>query len=272
MEKLIPVKKVLFFLFLLFFQLSILAQNPSSGFIIGGNIGISKIFNEVTPEFKPIINEFNHQAGIIFEPELDKLLGKHFEVGTSFTVSSLKGKTDNPQFSAEGYHPAMKDPITEPVQYKTNLMGQKFYGGFYFRSFEKIDKPFMPEPFIRLGGGYFYYQSDFSYQDPALGTIFGKGVEGYTDLTTGVFFGTAGLKMYITSSIFVNASYTFNYVRYDFLDAVHNYTADGIRDRDNPDIRGIYSDIKVGIFYQIGGKDSKNGRNTSSGNNLPFSK
>lgn len=268
----IPVKKLLFVLVLATFQFGVRAQNPAGGVIFGANIGTSKIFNEVTPDFKPIINEFNHQAGFIFEPELSKLLGNHFEIGTSFGVSTLKGKTDNPQFSAEGHHPAMLDPITEPVKYKTKLMGQKFYFGYYFRSFSKIDKSFKLEPFLRMGAGYFYYTSDFSYQDPALGTIFGKGVEGYTDLTTGVFFGTAGLKMYLNPKVFLNASYTFNYVRYDFLDAVHNYNAEGYRDRTTPDIRGIYSDIKFGIFYQFGNRGVKSGKTGTPGAYLPFSK
>lgn len=259
-------KKFLLVATFIIYHFVLLAQTPSSGLIVGVNIGSSKVITEMYPDFTTV-NEFNHLPGLIVEPELNKLFGKHFEIGTSFAYSNLKGETDNPQFSAEGHHPAMIDPndptnmntITEPVRYNTRLMGEKFYFGYYFRSFEKINKSFMPEPFLRVGGGYFYYWSDFAYQDPALGTIFGKGVEDYTDLTTGVIFTTAGLKMYITPVLFMNVSATFNYVRYDFLDAVHNYNNEGYRDRTNPDVRGIYSDFKIGFFYQIRGKKARQG-------------
>ncbi len=250
----------------------VLAQAPASGIIIGGNIGTSKVLTEITPDFHSI-NEFEHHPGMLFEPEIGKLFGNHFEAGTSFTVSSFSGKNDDTQFSATGYHAAMKDLLDEPVKYNTSLMGQKFYFGYYFRSFSKIDKPYMVEPFVRLGGGYFYYTSEFSYQDPELGTIFGKGVQGYTDLTTGILFTAAGIKMYLNPSLFINSSVSLNYVHYDFLDAVHNYTPDGYRDSSTPDVRGLYTDIKIGIFYQINRKGTKSGRaGTGPGVYLPFSK
>jgi len=271
MVKQIPVKKLLLLFTFILFQISMLAQTPASGIIVGGNIGISKVLTEIYPDFTTV-NEFDHQPGLILEPELNKLFGKHYEIGTSFTIASLKGKTDDPQFSAEGFHSAMMDPITEPVHYKTTLMGQKFYFGFYFNSFEKIDKPFKIEPFVRLGGGYFYYTSEFGYQDPELGVIFGKGVEGYTDLTTGVLFLSGGIKMYITPNLFINTTLAFNYVRYDFLDAVHNYNAEGYRDNRNPDVRGIYADFKIGLFYQFTAKGVKSGKTGTPGAYLPFSK
>lgn len=264
-------KKILILFSILFFHLHLLSQNPSKGVIVGGGIGISGVVTEVYPDFTTV-NEFNHLPGLLIEPELNKLFGQHFELGTSFSVASLRGKTDNPQFSAEGYHGAMVDPIIEPVQYKTTLMGQKFYFGYYFKSFEKINQPFIPEPFVRVGAGYFYYTSEFSYQDPALGTIFGKGVEGYLDLTTGVLFLSGGMKMYLSPNIFINTSLTANYVRYDFLDAVHNYTADGYRDNRNPDVRGIYADLKIGIFYQFTAKGVRSGKTGTSDAYLPFSK
>jgi len=262
------VKKLFLLSSLILSHIILLAQSPKGGVIIGSNIGTSMILTEVSPDFSTRVNEFNHQPGFIFEPELNKLIGNHLEVGTTFTLTFLKGKTDNPEFSAEGFHVSMINPITEPVQYKTRLMGQRFYLGYYFRSFEKINHPYEIEPFIRGGGGYFYYLSDFSYQDPDLGVIFGKGVNGYATLTTSVFFGTAGVKMYLSPNIFVNSSFTVNYVTYDFLDAVHNYNELGERS----DYRGIYADFKIGIFYQFTAKGVKSGRTGTPGAYLPFSK
>lgn len=270
MAKQITVKKILLLFSVLLIQINLLAQSPATGVIIGGSMGTSKVLTEVYPDFTKV-NEFNHLPGLLYEPELNKLFGRHYEIGTSFTIASLKGKTDDPQFSAEGYHGAMYEPITEPVQYKTTLMGQKFYFGFYFKPFDKIDQLFKTEPFVRVGGGYFYYTSEFSYQDPEQGTIFGKGVEGYTDLTTGLLFLSGGLKMYISPNFFINTTFTANYVRYDFLDAVHNYTAEGYRDNRNPDVRGIYADFKIGIFYQFTAKGVKSGKTGVRDAYLPFS-
>ncbi len=263
-----PVKNVLLLCSLILMQFNLLAQSPKGGVIVGGNIGSSMILSEVSPDFSTRVNEFNHQPGFIFEPELNKLIGNHLEVGTTFTLTFLNGKTDDPDFSAEGFHTAMKYDITEPVQYNTRMMGQKFYLGYYFRSFEKINRPYQIEPFIRAGGGYFYYLSDFSYQDPDLGVIFGKGVQDYATLTTAVFFGTAGIKTYISPNVFINSSITVNYVTYDFLDAVHNYDEFGERN----DYRGIYADFKIGIFYQFTAKGVKSGRTGTPGAYLPFSK
>ncbi len=66
----------------------------------------------------------------------------------------------------------------------------------------------------------------------------------------------------------MNISYSRNYVPYDFLDVVYNYNSDGSR----TDMNGVYSEIKIGFFFQSIGKGKKG---TSLGNrkkaNLPFS-
>jgi hypothetical protein len=257
-------------LFLLLIRLAALAQNPSSGIIFGLNAGASRLVTEFSSGFKESVTEFDNKAGFAADLEVSKLLFNHFEVGTSINLANLKGDTDDPQFSAEGLHFQMMEDIVDPVEYINQLVGQKFFAGYYFRSFSKIKETWQPEPFIRAGIGYIHYSAELRYQDPALGLIFGKGIEGYDyNLSTLLYSITAGVKVYAASNFFINTTYTLNYTNYDFLDVVHNYSSDGTFG----DFNGIYSEFKVGIFFQTKGKGN---RSASSGarnaTSLPFAR
>ena len=72
-------------------------------------------------------------------------------------------------------------------------------------------------------------------------------------------------------------SVDFNVVKYDFLDVVHNYDDNGNR----MNITGLYSEVKIGIFYNSSksgsnsgspgkGKTRKKGKGSNRYNNLPF--
>lgn len=84
-----------------------------------------------------------------------------------------------------------------------------------------------------------------------------------------VLFLSAGIKSYLNPNFFVNTTFTCNYTNYDFLDGVYNYHADGTR----ADLRGIYSELKIGLYFQSnGGSGSKTHRAGNNRNPLPFSR
>jgi len=265
------VKKITFITILLITHLIVFSQNPTSGIIIGTKAGVSKLVTEVSSDFKEHITEFDNKPGFAIDLEVSKLLLRHWEIGTDVDLTNLKGDTDNPDFSAEGIHYKMKNPIEDPVEYSNRLIGQKFFIGYYFRSFENIATTWMPEPFLRAGIGYIQYAVDLKYKDPELGTIFGKGTGEYADLSTSsmVLFLSAGVKSYISPNFFVNTTFTCNYTNYDFLDGVYNYNSDGTRS----DLRGIYTELKLGFYFQSNGsgKGSRRGKSNMR-NPHPFSR
>lgn len=264
-------KKINILTFLLLIYSTAFAQDPTSGIIIGTKIGVSKMITEITPDFKEHLTEFDHKPGLAIDLEISKLLPNHWEIGTDIYLSNLRGENDNPDFTAEGFHYRMKDPIDDPVEYANRLMGQKFFVGYYFRSFENTSALFIPEPFLRAGIGYIQYGVEVKYQDPELGSIFGKGTGDFTNLSTSsmLFFLSAGVKSYLSPNFFVNTTVSCNYTNYDFLDGVYNYYSDGTR----ADLRGIYTELKIGLYFQTNGS-GKSHRHIkgSSADPLPFSR
>ncbi|MDX8339313.1 hypothetical protein SLH46_08985 [Draconibacterium sp. IB214405] len=256
-----------------------LAQHPNAGLIIGVNLGMAKVNTELTPDFTKIPNEFDHKMAPAFSIELSKLIANHFEIGTDVHLTYLKGETYDPQFSAEGIHPAMLLPISDPVEYRTQLFGQKFFVGYYFRKFDYFTRPMRLEPFIRAGLGYSSYTSKFSYIDaPGDELIFGKntGAFNYWNLTKSLYFVSAGIRTYQSRHLIINTSIALNYSPYDFLDAVHNYNNDignsEYNRRTDYDIRGLYTEFKIGIFYhsnELGKHKSRKGKYNQPV--LPFS-
>jgi len=265
------VKKTTITILLFLVQLIAFTQNPTSGIIIGTKIGTSKLVTEVTPDFKEHLTEFDNSPGLAIDLEVSKLLFRHWEIGMDVNLTNLNGDTDNPDFTAEGIHYKMKDPIEDPVEYSNRLIGQKFFIGYYFRSFKNISTTWMPEPFLRAGIGYIQYGVELEYKDPELGSIFGKGAGDYNNLSTSsmVLFLSAGVKSYISPNFFVNTTLTCNYTNYDYLDGVYNYYTDGTR----ADLRGIYTELKFGFYFQSNGsgKGSKRGKSQMA-NPLPFSR
>lgn len=263
-------KKLAFSAFAITISIFAAAQNPPSGIIVGVKVGPSKMLTEISSDFSETLSEFDHKSGLAADIEISKLLFNHFEVGSSLNYSTLQGSTDNPQFTAIGNHHSLPTMPTEPVEYHNRLLGQKFFVGYYFRNFSEINRSYIPEPFLRAGIGYTDYAVELKYKNPESGSIFGKGTGKYDmiKLSTVIYHITAGLKTYITPQFFMNISYSLNYVPYDFLDGVYNYNSDGSR----AEMNGLYSEIKLGFFFQSIGNGK---RNNSSGKrrtgSLPFS-
>jgi hypothetical protein len=250
------------------------AQNFSnSGINFGAKIGVSKLLGEIPYGFSEIINEFDNKVGFASAFEISKYLSPHWEIGTEIGYSVLNGNTFSPDFSAEGLQAGIPAEIADPVEYKNKLFGQNFFFRYFF-------KPAFSEsafvPFIHAGGGYLNYNSIFKYIDASKDDLlFGKGSEGYTKLSTPVFLLGTGFKTPLSSHLYLLTSIDFNMVNYDFLDVMHNYSNDGNR----LELIGLYTEFKIGIFYNInksdGNKNKENrnkNRGSSSAGYLPFAR
>ncbi len=250
------------------------SQNFSeSGINLGVKVGGSKLLGEIPYDFSQIIHEFDNKTGVATSFEISKDISLRWEIGAEIGYSNLNGNTNSPEFSAEGNHAGTPLEINDPVEYSNKLFGANLLSRYYFNK-NKTESVLIP--FVCFGGGFLNYTSKFKYIDaPDNELIFGKGEEGYTKLSTPVFFLGTGLKSSLSSKFHVIASIGFNFVNYDFLDVVHNYDSLGNR----LGLSGLYSEFKAGIFYTIGVSGSKSkGKNINklSGSPgrgyLPFSK
>ena len=250
------------------------SQNFSeSGINTGVKAGGSKLLGEIPYDFSQIINELENKTGFATSFEISKYISPRWETGAEIGYTNLNGSTNSPDFSAEGFQYSMPDDLIGPVEYINELFVQDFFFRYFFTP-ANTESAFVP--YIRFGGGLLSYFSKFKYIDaPGDELIFGKGKEGYTKLSTPVFFLGTGFKSTISSRIYMVTSIDFNVVNYDFLDVVHNYGPAGNR----IDLAGLYAEFKIGFFYTAGkpggkSKDkSKNKNPGSSGSNyLPFSR
>jgi hypothetical protein len=250
------------------------SQNFSeSGINLGIKVGGSRLLGEMPYDFSQIINEFENKTGFATSFEISKYISPRWEIGAEIGYANLNGSTNSPEFSAEGNHAGTPLEINNPVEYINNLFEVNILSCYFFKQ-ANAESAFIP--FVRFGGGLLNYFSKFRYIDaPVDELIFGKGKEGYTKLSTPVFFLGTGFKSTLSSKFYVVTSFEFNFANYDFLDVVHNYDYSGNR----IDLLGIYTEFKVGIFYTTGisaGKSKGKGKNKNSGSSgsdyLPFSR
>lgn len=230
---------------------SAFTQKFYDGINIGVKAGTSKLEKEMESVFSGTVNEFTHSYGLAYDIEVSKYFGNHWEIGIEGGVTLLRGSTDSPQFSAEGYHHSMPEPITDPVEYENNLLSQKIFGSYYFRNLGGAQSGITINPFLRAGIGNLIYRVKVQYIDsPDDEVIFSKGIRKYNNfnLTTAVFVFGGGLKIKLIDRISLMALANFNYVNYDFLDAVYNYTPTGERSF----LKAIYSEYKIGVSYGFG--------------------
>jgi len=252
----------------------VMAQKSSSGINIGIKAGSSKMITEITSDFSQHLTEFDHDPGLALDLEFSKFLGNHFEVGTSINLNILQGDTTSANFtSINNATNQLRDiSVGDTVKYHNRLLGQRFFVSYYFRDFSNIEHAYQLEPFLRTGLGYIKYAVEVKSPGEEE-AIFGKGSDSFEQnkdisLFTAIYFLTAGVKTYLSPNFYINASYTINYVPYDFLDGVYNYNySDGSR----ADMKGLFSEFKIGIFFQTGGKRMHpGGRRNHSRPYLPF--
>jgi len=263
-------KYLTFILILVHFHITVYSQNfAESGINLGVKFGGSKLLGEIPYDFSDLINEFGNKTGFASAFEISKNISNHWEIGSEYGYTSLKGSTSSPEFSAEGFHQGIPSEITEPVEYVNILIGQNFFFRYFFKP-AGSESAFIP--FIRAGAGYLNYNSKFKYIDaPDNDLLFGKGTEGYTKLSTPVYFIGIGFKTSIASQFYLVSAIDFNMVNYDFLDVMHNFDLTGSR----LELIGLYTELKIGIYYNFsksgGGRKNKKSRSSNSGF-LPFSR
>ena len=264
---------------LLFILASIIRINGSaqvfkeSGINIGVKAGGAKLISEYANHKS--IREFTNNPGIATGIEISKVLLSKIELGVEFSYAYLNGETDQTDhFSAIGNHPAFMNPLTGSTEYTNNLIGNSIFFRYYLS--EVLRKSTL-NPFVKIGFGFLNYKSTFKYIGGEE-IIFGKGDENQPDLSTGVLSLGTGFKTSLSKQVYLLTSLDFNLVKYDFLDAVHNYDAEGNR---ISNITGLYSEIKIGIFYNsnksngstsTSGKKRKKGKGSGGSGNLPFAR
>lgn len=227
---------------------------------VGFKVGGSKLLGEYSSGGSGFINEFDNKTGFAFAFEVSKYISPKWEIGVDFANSNLNGSTYNPEFSAEGVQVGIPVEINDPVEYENKLVGQNIYFRYFFKPY-KSESFFIP--FLKAGGGYLNYTSKFKYiEAPEDDLLFGKGKEGYTDLSTPLFVFGTGIKSTVSPNIYVLTTVDFNFVSYDFLDVVHNYSADKVRQQ----ITGIYTEFKIGIYYTINNPNAKEKKEKKSNN------
>ena len=151
---------------------------------MGVKIGGSKLLGEVPKDFSNIVNEFDNKTGLSTSFEISRYVLNHWEIGAEAVYSTLHGSTNSPEFSAEGIQAGIPPEINDPVEYQNKLTGAKLFFRYFF-------KPTASEslfnPFVGAGGGILSYNSKFKYSNvPDDDLLFGKGLEGYTNLSTPV--------------------------------------------------------------------------------------
>jgi len=189
----------LFLTLLLIFVIKInSAQEFSkSGVNTGIKIGGSRLLGEIPKGFSGIINEFDNKIGFASAFELSKYVSSRWEIGCDVGYAALNGNTYSPDFSAEGVQEGIPSEINDPVEFKNKLLGFNFFFRYFFKA-AGSESAFIP--FVSSGGGIINYNSKFKYIDaPSYQLIFGKGTEGYTTLTTPIFFIGKGFKTFLSS-------------------------------------------------------------------------
>jgi hypothetical protein len=253
---------ILTIILLLLLTKHIHAQKFLNGINAGAKVGASKLLGEMAPDISGMIQEFDNSYSMSYDIELSKYLGNHWEIGVEFGQSQLAGDIYNPNFSAEGWHYSMPGSIDDPVEYKNKLLSQRFFVSYYFRELNNNKSGININPFLRAGLGHLIYKCTLKYMDaPDNEFIYGKGTDRFSNdkLTTAVYFASAGIKATLSNKLFVLATANFNYVGYDLLDVVYNFTEEGER----MNASGIYSEFKMGLFYSFGNFSGKSNNKSS---------
>ncbi len=236
------------------------AQNFSdSGFNLGAKLGVAGMLGEIPDGSLSIESEFNHQPGFAAGFEISKDIAPRIQTGIEAGMTILNGNSYTPEFSAEGINnPGIISigEINDPVKYENVLSSVTIIGRYYFRNI-KTRSAF--NPFLSIGGGLLNYNSLLQFIDSGE-TIVGKGQGKNSKLSTAVFKIGTGFKTTLNEKMDLSTSADFNFVGYDFLDAVHNYDSAGERQK----MRGLYFELKAGLFFNFG-NSAKSRENTSTG-------
>ncbi|RIH66679.1 hypothetical protein D1164_03520 [Mariniphaga sediminis] len=250
------------------------ATPPSSSkkhkWLISGSVGMAILSTEFSKEYVILENEFRHQPGWAFDISAGRTIGRHWEPAIRFSLFTLSGDSDSPDFTANGNHPSFSGPFYQtPVEYVSLSGSLSGVVRFYFREVPgtNVDK-FRLDPYIEAGGGVNSFATELRYKTTPPGEtspiIFQKGVTKGTPPTNvaQAIFGL-GTKIGSPKKWQIILSYTANVINYACLDGVHNYT-NGVRNHAN----GIVSKFTAGIVIPLGTMEVS--PRQEKGDNLPW--
>jgi hypothetical protein len=244
-----------FLLLLIFISFSAKAiQKPNgneNNWYISGSTGIAILSKEITKNFVFLKNEFNHQPGFTYDLSASRTFGVRWEPSLRLSVYTLTGNSNNPNFSASGYH----DPITQmnhqaPVEYITQSSSVSLILRYHFNWNQGKDEDDLKiAPFFEAGAGINSFKSELRYKTaPSIeesSLIFKKHDNGYP-------FGVAQIVTGLGTKIGGNGKWNFvilwntEWINYDCLDAVYNFS-EGERNH----AKGIVFRLTAGISIPI---------------------
>ncbi len=246
--------------------------NKRNKWFVSGSAGMAVLTGEISKDFVPLKNEFNHQPGWAADIKIGKSIGGHFEPAIRFSSYFFTGSSEAPHFSANGNHASLKGTLYDwPVEYRTLTGSVSGIIRYYFKEIPgKFVSGFRVDPFIEGGGGVVYMGSQLSYQTrpPGAGhsVVFEKGTGNQPPPAVGQVVLGLGTKLGNPDKWHLGISYNIDIVNYAVLDAVHNYNDDGIRNH----AKGIVSKVMAEIIFPLG-KTSKYSGSGGSDFRLPWS-
>lgn len=259
------------FLFVLFFSGNLLAKPAGKGSVNRWELtlrgGSAIIISEMSENFKFLENEFMHHPGVSFDFALSRTFGKHWEPGINIGLYKLDGSVDAPYFSANGIHGSFRNLYTGiPVNYNNISNSVTFFTRYYFFEFtEAPENQLQFQPFFGLAGGMNIFATEVFYSTIPPGkddaTIFQKA--GDNNGNVGQFSFELGTKASIGPRLNFIVSLNADWVNYDCVDGVHNYT-EGERNH----AKTLVARLMAGIVIPLS-KDIYSGEGGSS--SLPFS-
>lgn len=187
--------------------------------------GTAILITESGNGFNFLENEFKHKPGLAYDMALSRTIGKHFEPGISLGVYTLSGTATEPSFSATGaFGPFNNLHDGIPVEYNNLSSSLLFFTRYHL--FEERNEGIQFRPFFEFGGGLNVFTTEVAYESAPPGindrTIFQKA--GSNKGTVGQLSLGVGANIHIGSYFQFFTSFTADWVNYDCVDGVHNYS------------------------------------------------
>ncbi len=215
--------------------------------------GVTVLATEYVSGIGALQNEFNHQPGLLVDFSLSRTLGKHWEVGLGMNFSQIHGRSDLPEFSANGIHPEFMTLYQLPVKYQTLSQYYYLFGRWYFREYAETQCYHVRlDPFVELSGGFNVLINSLKYESIPPGettdVIFekGQGARPHPGDVPGFSTGI-GTRINFAGHINLITALNFDFMDYDNLDAVHNYDDKGQRLK----AIGILTRFTVGVVIPL---------------------
>jgi len=219
-----------------------------------GMVGLWMEMDGITSRLAP---EFNDNPGYSFGVSLSRTVGLHWKPNFSMLFYHFTGDNNYPVFSAEGNQPDFNDLARKPVEYKTDmgafLLGIRYYPLEFTRPHYKW---WRIDPYLEVQLGLNVLSTELRYKTLPEGKtttlIFekGKGDPARPAAIIGQYSCGGGTELSFNHDWKLLLSFNLDFVNYDCLDAVHNYTPSG----DKISVMTVVPRLMVGITIPIAKK------------------